>query len=158
MHYCNPTFRKSQRKTHQIKGNCMFYIHAGFTRAFHAETIFTYDKELDDRPSDQTKQMRDKMQSPSRCFVCWLWDFPHSHIMSEDKNISLEIFQHDFLIQRESLGDLHMLIFELLFSYIYIYSASIGLGDNVLSNTLWLTGLSYSRYVFFFCSSSVNTW
>lgn len=33
----------------------MFYIHAGFTRAFHAETIFTYDKELDDRPSDQTK-------------------------------------------------------------------------------------------------------
>lgn len=48
----------------------MFYIHAGFTRAFHAETIFTYDKELDDRPSDQTKQMRDKMQSPGRCFVC----------------------------------------------------------------------------------------
>lgn len=48
----------------------MFYIHVGFTRAFHAETIFTYDKELDDRPSDQTKQMRDKMQSPSRCFVC----------------------------------------------------------------------------------------
>lgn len=42
-----------------------------------------------------------------------------------------------------------MLIFELL-SHIYIYSASIGLGDNVLSNTLWLTGLSYSRYVFFF--------
>lgn len=31
----------------------MFYIHAGFTRAFHAETIFTYDKELDDRPSDR---------------------------------------------------------------------------------------------------------
>lgn len=100
MHDGNPTFRKSQRRTHQIKGNCMFYIHAGFTRAFHAETIFTYDKELDDRPSDQTKQMRDKMQSPSRCFVCWLWDFPHSHVMSEDKNISLEIFQHDFLIQR----------------------------------------------------------
>lgn len=41
----------------------MFYIHAGFTRAFHAETIVTYDKELDDRPSDQ-------MQTPSRCFVC----------------------------------------------------------------------------------------
>lgn len=55
MHDGNPTFRKSQRRTHQIKGNCMFYIHAGFTRAFHAETIFTYDKELDDRPSDQTK-------------------------------------------------------------------------------------------------------
>lgn len=53
MHYGNPTFRKSQRRTHQIKGNCMFYIHAGFTRAFHAETIFTYDKELDDQPSDR---------------------------------------------------------------------------------------------------------
>lgn len=49
----------------------MFYIHASFTRAFHAETIFTYyDKELDDRPSDQTMQMRDKMRTPSRCFVC----------------------------------------------------------------------------------------
>lgn len=158
MHYGNPTFRKSQRRTHQIKGNCMFYIHAGFTRAFHAETIFTYDKELDDRPSDQTKQMRDKMQSPSRCFVCWLWDFPHSHIMSEDKNISLEIFQHDFLIQRESLGDLHMLIFELLFSYIY------GIRHQSASETMFCLILSGSLVChipdmyYFFCSSSVNTW
>lgn len=54
----------------------MFYIHAGFTRAFHAETIFTYDKELDDRPSDQTKQMRDKMQFAQQMLCMLIMRFP----------------------------------------------------------------------------------
>lgn len=44
----------------------MFYIHASFTRAFHhAETIFTNDKELDDRPSDQTMQSEIKCKLPA---------------------------------------------------------------------------------------------
>lgn len=74
----------------------MFYINAGFSRAFHAETIFTYDKELDDRPSDREI----KCKPPADALYVDYEISPHSHLMSEDKNISLEIIQHVFLIQR----------------------------------------------------------